>query len=136
MVPYGSSPVTHFALASAMRKTKRLRRRLGFPLKEPDNKGTSEKTPMATSEANPKTRAATTSSGQTSTSHLTTEAATQSVMVKERRLIENVVFEDDMADLAEDVTFEDAALSKIPRQSDEPVLNQEGIKDDAKAEVV
>ena len=57
-------------------------------------------------------------------------------MVKERRLIENVVFEDDMADLTEDVTFEDAALSKIPRQSDEPVLNQEGIKDDAKAEVV
>ena len=105
-------------------------------MKEPDNKGTSEKTPMATSEANPKTRAATTSSGQTSTSHLTTEAATQSVMVKERRLIENAVFEDDMADLAEDVTFEDAALSKIPRQSHEPVLNQEGIKDDAKAEVV
>ena len=57
-------------------------------------------------------------------------------MVKERRLIENAVFEDDMADLAEDVTFEDAALSKIPRQSDEHVLNQEGIKDDAKAEVV
>ena len=48
-------------------------------------------------------------------------------MVKERRLIENAVFEDDMADLAEDVTFEDAALSKILRQSDEPVLNQEGI---------
>ena len=70
MVPYGSSPVARFALASAMRKTKRLRRRLGFPLKEPDNKGTSEKTPMTTSEANPTTRAATTSSGQTSTSHL------------------------------------------------------------------
>ena len=29
MVPCGSSPVTRFALASAMRKTKRLRRRLG-----------------------------------------------------------------------------------------------------------
>ena len=29
MVPCGSSPVTCFALASAMRKTKRLRRRLG-----------------------------------------------------------------------------------------------------------
>ena len=57
-------------------------------------------------------------------------------MVKERRLIENAVFEDDMADLAEDVTFADAALSKIPRQSDEHVLNQEGIKDYAKAEVV
>ena len=28
MVPCGSSPVTRFALASAMRKTKRLRRRL------------------------------------------------------------------------------------------------------------
>ena len=39
-----------------------------------------------------------------------------------------------MADLAEDVTFEDAALSKI--QSDEPVLNQKVIKDDATAEVV
>ena len=33
------------------------------------------------------------------------------------------------------MTFENAALSKIPRQSDKPVLNQEGIKDDAKAEV-
>ena len=93
-----------------------------------------EKTPMPTSEANPKTRATTTSNGQTSVSPLTTEAATQSAMVKERRLIENAVFEDDMADLAEDVTFEDAALSKI--QSDEPVLNQKGIKDDANAEVV
>ena len=41
-----------------------------------------------------------------------------------------------MADLAEDVTFEDAVLSKIPRQCDEPFLNQEGIKDDAKEEVV
>ena len=30
MVPCGSSPVTRFALASAMRKTKRLRRRLGL----------------------------------------------------------------------------------------------------------
>ena len=30
MVPCGSSPVTCFALASAMRKTKRLRRRLGL----------------------------------------------------------------------------------------------------------
>ena len=30
MVPCGSSPVTPFALASAMRKTKRLRRRLGL----------------------------------------------------------------------------------------------------------
>ena len=30
MVPCGSSPVTRFALASAMRKTKRLRRRLLF----------------------------------------------------------------------------------------------------------
>ena len=57
-------------------------------------------------------------------------------MVKERGLIENAVFEDDMADLAEDVTFENAALSKIPRHSDKPVLNQEGIKDDAKAELV
>ena len=57
-------------------------------------------------------------------------------MVKERRLIENAVFEDDMADLAEDVTFENATLSKIPRHSDKPVLNQEGIKDDAKAELV
>ena len=93
-----------------------------------------KKTPMPTSEANPKTRATTTSSGQTSASPLTTEAATQSAMVKERRLIENAVFEDDMADLAEDVTFEDAALSKI--QSDEPVLNQKVIKDDANAEVV
>ena len=93
-----------------------------------------KKTPMPTSEANPKTRATTTSSGQTSASPLTTEAATQSAMVKERRLIENAVFEDDMADLAEDVTFEDAALSKI--QSDEPVLNQKGIKDVAEAEVV
>ena len=93
-----------------------------------------KKTPMPTSEANPKTRATTTSSGQTSASPLTTEAATQSAMVKERRLIENAVFEDDMADLAEDVTFEDAALSKI--QSDEPVLNQKVIKDVAKAEVV
>ena len=93
-----------------------------------------KKTPMPTSEANPKTRATTTSSGQTSASPLTTEAATQSAMVKERRLIENEVFEDDMADLAEDVTFEDAALSKI--QSDEPVLNQKVIKDDATAEVV
>ena len=90
--------------------------------------------PMPTSEANPKTRATTTSSGQTSASPLTTEAATQSAMVKERRLIENAVFEDDMADLAEDVTFEDAALFKI--QSDEPVLNQKVIKDDANAEVV
>ena len=93
-----------------------------------------KKTPMPTSEANPKTRATTTSSGQTSASPLTTEAATQSAMVKERRLIENAVFEDDMADLAEDVTFEDAALSKI--QSDETVLNQKVIKDDANAEVV
>ena len=93
-----------------------------------------KKTPMPTSEANPKTRATTTSSGQTSASPLTTEAATQSAMVKERRLIENAVFEDDMADLAEDVTFEDAALFKI--QSDEPVLNQKVIKDDANAEVV
>ena len=93
-----------------------------------------KKTPMPTSEANPKTRATTTSSGQTSASPLTTEAATQSAMVKERRLIENAVFEDDMAALAEDVTFEDAALSKI--QSDEPVLNQKVIKDDANAEVV
>ena len=93
-----------------------------------------KKTPMPTSEANPKTRATTTSSGQTSASPLTTEAATQSAMVKERRLIENAVFEDDMADLAEDVTFEDAALSKI--QSDGPVLNQKVIKDDANAEVV
>ena len=93
-----------------------------------------KKTPMPTSEANPKTRATTPSSGQTSASPLTTEAATQSAMVKERQLIENAVFEDDMADLAEDVTFEDAALSKI--QSDEPVLNQKGIKDVAKAEVV
>ena len=93
-----------------------------------------KKTPMPTSEANPKTRATTTSSRQTSASPLTTEAATQSAMVKERRLIENAVFEDDMADLAEDVTFEDAALSKI--QSDEPVLNQKVIKDDANAEVV
>ena len=93
-----------------------------------------KKTPMPTSEANPKTRATTTSSGQTSASPLTTDAATQSAMVKERRLIENAVFEDDMADLAEDVTFEDAALSKI--QSDEPVLNQKVIKDDANAEVV
>ena len=32
MVPCGVSPVTRFALASAMRKTKRLRRRLGVPL--------------------------------------------------------------------------------------------------------
>ena len=93
-----------------------------------------KKTPMPTSEANPKTRATTTSSGQTSASPLTTDAATQSAMVKERRLIENAVFEDDMADLAEDVTFEDAALFKI--QSDEPVLNQKVIKDDANAEVV
>ena len=31
MVPCGSSPVTRFALASAMRKTKRLRRRLRWP---------------------------------------------------------------------------------------------------------
>ena len=92
------------------------------------------KTPLPTSKANPKTRAIATSSGQSSASPITTEAATQSAMVKERRLIENAVFEDDMADLAEDVTFEDAALSKI--QSDEPVLNQKGIKDDAKAEVV
>ena len=92
------------------------------------------KTPLPTSKANPKTRATTTSSGQTSASPMTTEAATQSAMVKERRLIENAVFEDDMADLAEDVTFEDAALSKI--QSDGPVLNQEGIKDDSNAEVV
>ena len=38
--------------------------------------------------------------------------------------------------MAEDVTFEDAAFSKIPRQSDEPFLNQEGIKDDAKEDVV
>ena len=30
MVPCGSSPVTRFALASAMRKTKRLRRRLAL----------------------------------------------------------------------------------------------------------
>jgi len=67
------------------------------------------KTPLPTSKANPKTRATTTS-------------------------IENAVFEDDMADLAEDVTFEDAALCKI--QSDEPVVNKKGIKDDAKAEVV
>ena len=50
--------------------------------------------------------------------------------------LENAVFEDDMVDLAEDVTFENAALSKIPRRSDKPVLNQEGIKDDAKAELV
>ena len=92
------------------------------------------KTPLPTSKANPKTRAITTSSSQTSASPITTEAATQSAMVKRRRLIENAVFEDDMADLAEDVTFEDAALSKI--QSDEPVLNQKGIKDGAKAEVV
>ena len=92
------------------------------------------KTPLPNSKANPKTRATTTSSGQTSASPITTEAATQSALVKERRLIENAVFEDDMADLAEDVTFEDAALSKI--QSDEPVLNQKGIKNDAKAEVV
>ena len=54
------------------------------------------KTPLPTSEANPKTRPTTTSSGQTSASHLTTEAATQSAMVKERRLIENAVFEDDI----------------------------------------
>ena len=52
---------------------------------------------------------------------------------KKRRLIESAVFENDMA---EDVTFEDAAFSKIPRQSDEPFLNQEGIKDDAKEDVV
>ena len=32
MVPCGSSPVTRFALASAMRKTKRLRRRLAWGL--------------------------------------------------------------------------------------------------------
>ena len=93
-----------------------------------------KKTPLPTSEANPKTRATTTFGGQTSASPITTEAATQLAMVKERRLIENAVFEDDMADLAEDVTFEDAALSKI--QSDEPVLNQKGIKDVAEAEVV
>ena len=30
MVPCGSSPVTRFALASAMQKTKRLRRRLNL----------------------------------------------------------------------------------------------------------
>ena len=57
-------------------------------------------------------------------------------MVKKRRLTESAVLEDGMADLAEDVTFEDAVLSKIPRQCDEPFLNQEGIKDDAKEEVV
>ena len=93
-----------------------------------------KKTPLPTSEANPKARATTTFGGQTSASPITTEATTQLAMVKERRLIENAVFEDDMADLAEDVTFEDAALSKI--QSEEPVLNQKGIKDVAEAEVV
>ena len=94
-----------------------------------------KKTPLPTSEANPKKRATTTSNGQTSASPLTTVAPSQSAIVKERRLIENALFEDDMADLAEDVTFEDATLPKIPRQS-EPVLNQEGIKDDAKAEEI
>lgn len=94
-----------------------------------------KKTSLPTSEANPKTRATTTSNGQTSASPLTTVAPSQSAIVKERRLIENALFEDDMADLAEDITSEDAALPKIPRQS-EPVLNQEGIKDDAKAEEI
>lgn len=94
-----------------------------------------KKTSLPTSEANPKTRATTTSNGQTSASPLTTVAPSQSAIVKERRLIENALFEDDMADLAEDITFEDAALPKIPRQS-EPVLNQQGIKDDAKAKEI
>ena len=46
MVPYGSSPVTRFALASAMRKTKRLRRRLRknrVPLDRVYNHGTTER---------------------------------------------------------------------------------------------
>ena len=38
MVPCGSSPVTRFALASAMRKTKRLRRRLVTTSKVTENK--------------------------------------------------------------------------------------------------